>query len=589
MKTFSSLAAVMGLWLAVSFLLWLCYRIFRRRDGSKQKRLVNGAIGLIDEGAAVFSALRTRDSLRPTAEGSYRHDLGQPDETLRDDVRSLLNKIEAQSPYFDRVNAAKKKIQNTFGVPDFLALTEILQIRRDFWAASEIFLMDDIRALGPELADAGSYETFQAEAQTLLFQDESALARTPGQQDPVELRLAIAHEEAVTFKALVERDIAAQLEKSRFPSPVEIAAVPWGLVKGVAAGLREVRHLLGDAAVTAQGLARALTEKGLMGTAEELRRVRSDMPGQFATAFERAGGLARQGGQGLKRHYEFVLEAQELRARYAELLARAPNLSEKGAQFLARLEIERRAEQFRETSGNLFDWARQELVVGIAYLIAALQYVQAKVTPLEHKQLAPRPIEAAVSSAVREQTASEPEMPLRVLLLPAAAYAGGVHGRATGPAARKSQKAGRQDPRSRAEPDEGPQKEWTGRLRDLVTGAAHLEKDVATAEPPPRKNTRKEEKPRFSYTEGLKKMSFKDVRVETSKDPAGDPFDAAQAREPKKTAKGKAPVIGAGSLLERLSSLDRVDSTNPGDGDKKQQAEDKPKGRWFSPFNRKRT
>jgi hypothetical protein len=30
-------------------------------------------------------------------------------------------------------------------VPDVLALAEILQIRRDFWAASEIFLMDGIQ------------------------------------------------------------------------------------------------------------------------------------------------------------------------------------------------------------------------------------------------------------------------------------------------------------------------------------------------------------------------------------------------------------------------------------------------------------
>ena len=371
---------------------WLCYWLFRRRDGSRQRQLVDGALALIDEGGAVFGALRTPASARVAADGAYRWHPGQPEETIREDVRSLLNAIEAKSPYFDRVNASKKKIQQTFGMPDFMALSEILQIRRDFWAASEIFLMDDIRNLGPELADARSFEIFQAEARTLLFKDEEASAPGGEHQDPVDLRLAIAREDATAFRAQLEAAIAAELERSRFPTPAEIIAVPLSVVKGLAVVVRETRYLLGDAATTAQSLARAVTSKGLKAAAEELRRARGALSGQFATAFERAGGLAREGGGGLKRHYEFVLEAQELRARYAELLARAPNVSEKGKQFLARLEFERRAEQFRETSEDAVDWARQRLVVGIAHLIAALQYAQAKITPAEHKQLVPRPV-----------------------------------------------------------------------------------------------------------------------------------------------------------------------------------------------------
>ena len=106
MKTFSSLAAVMGLWLAVSFVLWLCYRLFRRRDGSKQKRLIADAIILIEEATAIFAALRVPASERVTAEGSYTSRPGKPEETLREDVRSLLNAIDAKSSFFDRVNAA---------------------------------------------------------------------------------------------------------------------------------------------------------------------------------------------------------------------------------------------------------------------------------------------------------------------------------------------------------------------------------------------------------------------------------------------------------------------------------------------------
>src|SRR5271165_1883657 len=193
MNIFSSLAAVMALWLAVSFLIWLVYRTFRSRDGSKQKKLASGALALVDEGAAIFSGLRMRASQRVNAQGNYAS--GQPEAILREDVRILLNGIEAQSPYFERVTLLKKKIQHVFDVPDFQALSEILQIRRDVWAASEIFLMDNIQELGPELADVPSLESFQAEARALLFGDEAALT-SASDSDPVRLRLSIAREDA---------------------------------------------------------------------------------------------------------------------------------------------------------------------------------------------------------------------------------------------------------------------------------------------------------------------------------------------------------------------------------------------------------
>jgi hypothetical protein len=507
MKMFSSLAAVMALWLAVSFLIWLVYRIVRGRDGSKQKRLASAVIAIIDEGAAIFSGIRTRASLRVNAQGNYSS--GRPEDLLRDDVRMLLNGIEAQSPYFERVNVLKKKIQNTFDVPDFQALSEILQIRRDFWAASEIFLMDGIQELGPELADAHSLENFEEEAKALLFADTLALTDT-SDQDPVKLRLSIAKEDALAFQASVEQAIAAELEKSRFPTVSEIAAGPLGLIKGTVSGLREIRYLMADAAVTAQSILRAMSSRGLKGAAEELRRVRADMPEQFATAFERAGGLARQGGQGLKRHYEFVIEAQELRARYAELLARAPNLSDKGKQFLTRLELEKRAEQFKETSDSLFDAARQGLVVGIAYLIAGLQYVQAKVTPAEHKQLAPLPAMPAAAPAPAEA----PETPLRVLLLPASSYSGGNFGQSGSPArGRRRPKTPVADPRPKASPDEiiaGIAPKSSTWLRDFVSGHTDVLEEERPAKKPASK-PRKPAKPKVPYSEGLQKMSFKDL------------------------------------------------------------------------------
>ncbi len=553
MKIFSSLAAVMALWLAVSFLLWLAYRVFRRRDGSRQEQSLAGAIALLDEAGPVFATIRTRASAAATAEGNYRFNRGRPEETLREDVRCLLNTIEAQSGYFERVNAAKKKLQQTFGVPDMLALSEILQIRRDFWAASEIFLMDGIQELGPEFADAKAFEAFQAEARALLFNDGTAVSG-----DPVALRLSIAREDAFTFKAEAERAIAAELEKSRFPTAREFIEIPLGLIKGTGMGLREIRSLLGDAAATAQNLARVVTSKGLKAAAEELRRARATMPGQFATAFERAGGLARHGGQNLKRHYEFVLEAQELRARYAELLARAPELSERGKQFLARLELERRAEQFRETSSGAIHWARQALVVGIAYTIAGLQLVQAKITPPEHKQLAP----ISAAAATPEPAEREPEEPLRVLLLPASAYSGGNYGQA----ASRRRKAASQDAWPR---------EPVVRLRDLVTGEAVLAEEDRPQKPAAKAKARKKASPRAP-------ASFKDLLVESAKAPEDDP---AEADEP---VQGTRRRERSGSLLDRLASVEAAEQATPAQTAAVPESEKpKAKGSWF-PFGQRR-
>jgi hypothetical protein len=429
-KTFSSLAAVVALWLGVSFGLWLLYRLFRRRDGSRQKQLAANPLALIDEGAAVLGALRVRASTSPGAEGSYRwlgDDAGDP---LHEDVRQLLNAIEAQSDYFDRVKAAKKRVEKSFAVEDYLPLAEILQIRRDFWAASEIFLIDDIRALGAELADVRAYETFKAEALALLFKDYAVLN---ADGDPVEFRLALAREQAAAFSAEVEQNIAAEREESRLPTPAEIAAVPLGVIRAAAFVLREGGAIFSEAVATAHSYVRFVGSKGLKAAAGELRKARGELPGQFAAAFERAGGLTRKGGVGLKRHYEFLIEAQELRARYAELLSRAPIVTEKGKQFLARLELERRAEEFREASGGLSDWARRRVVVGIAQLISGLQFVQAKVTPASNKQLAVR------QAAEAAPPASAGEESIRVMLLPASAYAAGGSGRSRRGASKKQE------------------------------------------------------------------------------------------------------------------------------------------------------
>jgi hypothetical protein len=424
MKTFSSTAAVIGLWLAVSFALWLAYRLVSLRRGTRKQELAEDALALIEEAEGVFRSLRNPPALR-------RSSL-QDQEKIREDVRTLLNAIEANNGFFERVNAQKQRLQKACSLPDFLPLSEILQIRRDFWAASEVFLMEDLHLLGPEFAAGQDYETFRSEAKALLFADyKSGSGLESGQHDPVAIRLSIARDEAAAFLEEAGKVTAAEREETRLPSRSEIVAVPLRVIGAVGSVGREVRYLAGDAVITARSLARTLTSKGLKAAAEELRRTRGELPGQFATAFERAGGLARQGGDALKRHYEFLLETRELRARYAELLARAPELSERGKQFLARLELEKRADQFRETSGDAVTWSRQKCVVAIAYLIAGLQYAQAKVTPPGNKQLALRisDPQSVGETPPEARSNSEAEAPLRVLLLPASEYEGGNRGR----------------------------------------------------------------------------------------------------------------------------------------------------------------
>ena len=471
MKAFSSLAAFVALWLGVSFSLWLFYRLFRRHDGSRQKQLAAEALALAGEGSAIIGALRVRASQSPASSGTYGLHVSGSREAMQDDVRALLNAIEAKSAYFDRVKYAKAKIEKTFRLADFTPLAEILQIRRDFWAASEIFLIEDIRALGAELSDPEAYEAFRDEALALLFADDDA---TAPDGDAVALRLSIAKSEAAAFKAHVEEKVAAELEKGRAPAPSEVAAVPLSLARSAAFVVREGRNILSDAAATAQSFARSVGSKGLKAAAEELRKARGDLPGQFASAFERAGGLARKGGDGLKRHYEFLLEAQELRARYAELLSRAPILTEKGKQFLARLELEKRAEQFRESSGDAADWARRGVVIGIANVIRGLQYVQAKITPQQNKQLAMVAPAEEPSRAPSEADAAEESF--RVLLLPSSSYAGGNNGRVSrggNPGARK--------PRRADAGLEGAPSHSASRLRDLVTGDATVAEFGAAA------------------------------------------------------------------------------------------------------------
>jgi hypothetical protein len=410
MKTFSSLTSVIALWLAVSFALWAIWRVMQHRGQAREQRLLQGAVDRLSEADGVFAAIRATE---PVVRGA-----GPGPDAIRERVRALLNGIEANGAFFDDVNSEARAIAKAFEAPEFQPLSEILQIRRDFWAASEIFLIDDVGALSSDLTDPKALDAFRNEARTLLFGPER------GGEDPVKLRLAFAKTEAARFLESVVEAQKAEREKGRLPKPSEVAAAPLAIVRGVLAGVREVHYVFSDFATTVRAAARTLSLKGLRAAAEEIRRARSELPAQFASTFERAGGLAQASGHELKRHYEFLLEARELRARYAEFLAQAPQLTEKGKQFLARLELERRAEELRETSTSAISIARRKLVVVIAHAIAGLQALQARVSPPDAKQIAIatayQPSPDLGRSEARSEPASPPPQPspIRALLPP---------------------------------------------------------------------------------------------------------------------------------------------------------------------------
>jgi len=600
---FSSLSTVIGLWLGVSFALWLGYRTFRQRDASKRRKLVEDAILAIEEGQTVFTAIRMRDgpeSISAPHGGDWRQ---FEEDRLKEDVTRLLNGIESSSPFFENVNGIKKRLQQAFQLSDFLPLSEILQVRRDFWAASEVLLMEDIRSLGAELTDAQAYDSFREEAKALLFQD-AALAN--GGDDPVSLRLHLAKEEANAYLVEVDKIIAIEREQNRLPRASEIVAGPLRLAQSARTLAREARFIVADIATTAHTLARAMSSRGLKGAAEELRKVRTDLPDQFATAFERAGGLARQGGQNLKRHYEFLLEAQELRARYAEVLAKAPYLSEKGKQFLQRLEIEKRAEQFRETSEGALAAFRRLLVTGIAYLITGLQFVQAKVTPIENKQLAVRPEEPKRAEAAGQvqpepaQPQTQGQTPLRALLPPAGYYNAErdrLLKRGSNGGKPKSEKRSKKTSAAAEtlSPEDSPRQTF-GRLRDLVTGAAPITGTHAAGEGTPSQAAkRKRSAPRFSHDEGIMKTTFKDLLASAEQDQL-----EAELIERASNARNAEMLetSGRASLIDRLSSVEAsvISSTEEGpvqtkpasNGQPVQNAPKSRRGGGFGLFRRKR-
>jgi len=460
MQQITSVLGVIAVWIALSVGAWWLHRLYARRRQRRKLALANEAWMRVREAPEIFADIRSAGFASGVADMTGR-------------TNALLTRVNDYSDYFDDVSALRAELSRALGRDDCPPLTEILNMRRDIWAAADVLLIDDPQVFGEAFSEPGAYEEFCRDAEDLLFLDAAPL-----RDDPVSLRLAMADEDMQTFVSGVEGEIADERERERFPTWREIIAYPiaWAravprgmawlgrvglrLVRGFGALARYARQGVGVVArhvwhggrAVGMALWQALSAaprlavksaRGLVAFAARLPRIQlrparlgarfsglrsamSRAPGYVRHAAGRAASLrhhpaiaqaaafARRAGdhfpdrlsQGVKRaadmardararageatarareralgleagelgvHYDFLVKAHALRQRYADVLRRAPELSDTGRQFIARLELEKRSERLRLGTAKLRRRARLELVRFLSVLIAALE------------------------------------------------------------------------------------------------------------------------------------------------------------------------------------------------------------------------
>ncbi len=445
-----SFLGVIAVWIILSVVAWWLHRLHVHRKQRRRLALANEAWMRVREAPEIFADIRAAGA----ASGAR---------DVQAATHALLNRVRDYSDFFDDVSALRAELARALGRDDCPPLTEILNIRRDIWAAADVLLIDDPAVFGDAFDEPGSYAAFCEEAEDLLFLDGPPMA-----EDPMILRLQMADEDMQTFVSGVEGEIADERERERLPTAREIIAYPvaWvraipGLLvelwrgiawlgRGVAAGagvvgrvcaqgvrgvwalvsripgaiaviggtiwaglarLPRIARRPGGAAVRAgRVIGRVLAHapgyvragvSGIAGmrhhpvsahAAAAMRRASDSLPGQMSQGFARAADMARDvrdrarnatasardrarsfeaGELGL--HYDFLIKAHGLRQRYADVLRRAPELSETGRQFIARLELEKRSERLRLGTAKLRRRARLELVRILSVTIAALE------------------------------------------------------------------------------------------------------------------------------------------------------------------------------------------------------------------------
>ncbi len=386
MQDFVSFAGIIALWLLVSVGLWLAGRQIARRRRGRLSADVARMCELAEEAQSIFDTIRT-----PAAS----HPAGDQDATRQATV-ALLRRIQDQGAFFDNVKAHQQPVRRRLGIAECPPLAEILHIRRDLWAASEIVLAEDLKTLGGAFAEAGSFERFYREAAELLFKS--------AHDDLIDLRLSMARADAVQFARDVEDDIRAAGEQERLPTPREAVAYPVGFVRAAPAYARGFRAQVMEAAGQVRAAARTVRSSetvagALSECSRQFWRMREELPGRLSTSLERATTLAQTGRERVSAHYAFLSKAYDLQAKYEEVLRRAPVVTERGRQFIARLELEKRSDQLKETSRGVIARSRVLLVKVLAHLIAGLQGLQEHLSRVEPPRVpGERPPASAIAS-----------------------------------------------------------------------------------------------------------------------------------------------------------------------------------------------
>jgi len=463
-----SFLGVIAAWVGLSVAAWWLHRLYIHRKQRRRLALANEAWMRVREAPEIFADIRAAGGASGGADVQAR-------------TYALLNRVRDYGDYFDDVSALRSELARALGRDDCPPLTEILNIRRDIWAAADVLIIDDPAVFGDAFDEPGSYAAFCEEAEDLLF-----LEGPPLPDDPMVLRVQMADEDMQTFVSGVEGEIADERERERLPTLREIIAYPvawmravprllaalwqglgrlgqfvaravgvlagfgaeaarsiWALLRllprAIAAGagafqagvtrLPALARRPGAALLSAgRGTSRVLARvprymraalSGLAGirrhplaaqAAAAMRRASDRFPGQVSHGFARATEMARDVRDRARRatmsareqargfeagelglHYDFLIKAHGLRQRYAEVLRRAPELSETGRQFIARLELEKRSERLRLGTAKLRRRARLELVRILSVTIAALERLRDRLADVP----APAPQDAA--------------------------------------------------------------------------------------------------------------------------------------------------------------------------------------------------
>jgi hypothetical protein len=453
MQQITSVLGIIAVWLLLSVGAWWLHRLLVHRKQRRKLALANEAWMRIREAPEIFADIRASGMAIAMADRPGR-------------THALLSRVRDYGDYFDDVSALRAELSRALKRDDCPPLTEILNLRRDMWAAADVLLIDDPAVFGEAFSQPGSYEEFCRDAEDLLFLDAEPL-----RDDPIALRLSLADEGMQTFVSGVEGEIADERERERFPSWREIIAYPVGWVRAVPRGLtwlgrvatragravgrlaaavgrvalvggaalwavlREIPAAMGRGARSVYGLVarrprfrfpqgqrspigprmgvrlRNAMERApryakaagrnlaglrqhpaVVRAAALLRRVGDRFPDRVTQGLSRAADMARDararaqastfstrervrdfeaGELGL--HYDFLVKAHALRQRYADILRRAPELTDSGRQFIARLELEKRSERLRLGTAKLRRRARLELVRFLSVLIALLE------------------------------------------------------------------------------------------------------------------------------------------------------------------------------------------------------------------------